>query len=585
MNDCRSLTLSCALVLFGLGAVSPTAAAARFNDAAAALAAEDAAALAAEDAAALVARGREHLAAGRIQPAREAFESAAKLEPGLATRIWLWRVDIADGQFDRVLSEVSSERRTGAKGPEIPLAVGLALLAKSEAAIATGSTGQVGLYLEDAMANLKEATDAEPERFADAFLPLARAAQLAGNNTTALAAARRAEAADPTSLEARLVRGRAALARSQEVDSDKEESSAALLEEARAAFRGALELIGDPKAPAQQLQAAQALVQVGHSHQFANQAKDADVAYAQALSIAPDAVDLQSLMTIVGAARFADVLKRGAADFTKRYGASDNRDATLQWWLGWALFSSSDAKNYPAAEAAFKTTLAKWPEYVNSWYYLFRLRYEVADWAGAQDALENYAKANLEGLVDTLRRGDEHEFPRVEFVVAKLAGANASTDAAWLSEFLARALPEDDPAAIAAQWNNAGLFWREAGDNRGGRNPKVRADAQKYAELSAMYERSWAAYSSALEIEPDNPAYLNDAAVILHYNLERDYDRALKMYAAAAENAQALLADKSLDPELKPIYELALRDSKNNRRALAAKIEAERKERAGGGAG
>ena len=28
------------------------------------------------------------------------------------------------------------------------------------------------------------------------------------------------------------------------------------------------------------------------------------------------------------------------------------------------------------------------------------------------------------------------------------------------------------------------------------------------------------------ELEPENPAFLNDTAVLLHYNLHRDYERA-----------------------------------------------------------
>jgi hypothetical protein len=81
------------------------------------------------------------------------------------------------------------------------------------------------------------------------------------------------------------------------------------------------------------------------------------------------------------------------------------------------------------------------------------------------------------------------------------------------------------------------------------------------------------AYERALALEPKNPAYLNDTAVILHYNLRRDFERALALYAEATVEANRLLEAGGLDPETKDVVQIALRDSKNNRRTLERQLE------------
>ena len=574
MSQLPYRSLSLALFVLPLWAAAPAGLGAQ----------TDATAATPEDAAALVRAGREHLDAGRWVDAREAFVSALRLAPSPAHQLWVWRADVGLGQHDRVLGEASSKRRAGERGPEIDFAVGMALLAKCELQIAEGSSGQVGMLLDDAVGRLKDAMDATDGAgdFQDGFLLLARAAHLSGNPEETLLAARRAEERMPNAVEPRVLRGKGALAqvRARE-DAGDAEAAKALIEEAVAAFRSAIDLLGAAKAPAEQTMAAETLVQLGYAHEFAKAPKLADEAYVRALAHAPDAVDLGALHGVLGAERFLSVMERGAVEFQKRNGARDPRDATLQWWLGWANLTSDESKRMPAAEAAFLAAVEKWPAYVNSWYYLFRVRYNLENWLGAKEALERYSQLAEEGLIDTLRRGGELEFARVEFLVARFssAGPERFPDAAWVSEFLARATLPEATEDVARHWNNAGLFWRDAGDTRGGRNAKVRADAERYAPIAEMYERSWKAYSKALEVEPENPAFLNDGAVLLHYNLERDYELALEMYASATVQAEKLLADKGLSAELRRIYELALRDSVNNRKLLEAKIEADKRKR------
>jgi hypothetical protein len=52
--------------------------------------------------------------------------------------------------------------------------------------------------------------------------------------------------------------------------------------------------------------------------------------------------------------------------------------------------------------------------------------------------------------------------------------------------------------------------------------------------------------------------------VILHYYLDRDLARAKEMYRKAAARAKEELAKPDLKPDLRELYETALRDSTNN---------------------
>ena len=162
-------------------------------------------------------------------------------------------------------------------------------------------------------------------------------------------------------------------------------------------------------------------------------------------------------------------------------------------------------------------------------------------------------------------------------VLGFLTGNQARTqparnlEAAWLSELRAEVRPEDPTA-----WNDIGLFYRDAGDAL----IRDRSEA-KQRERFEHYEKSLAAYRRALELAPDDPAYLNDTAVVLHYCFEKDLEEAKRMYLRSTERAQEELARTDLRPELREVYQIALRDSRNN----LQRLEALMKRRAGGEGG
>ena len=108
----------------------------------------------------------------------------------------------------------------------------------------------------------------------------------------------------------------------------------------------------------------------------------------------------------------------------------------------------------------------------------------------------------------------------------------------------------------ADDWNNYAFFCRE----------------------TRKYEESYAAYQHAIEIDPTNPCYLNDTALILHYHLHRDLEYAAELYGRAIEEANRVLADEKADSFVRQAAQTALRDASNNLALLKSG-----KTRAGGG--
>jgi tetratricopeptide (TPR) repeat protein len=100
-------------------------------------------------------------------------------------------------------------------------------------------------------------------------------------------------------------------------------------------------------------------------------------------------------------------------------------------------------------------------------------------------------------------------------------------------------------------WNNYGLVCRD---------------------LQA-FEESLRAYEKALALAPEDPQVLNDTAVILHYYLHRDYERAQDLYEKSIEASTKMLeTPDKLSPELKAATERVKQDATTNLANLAKGI-------------
>jgi tetratricopeptide (TPR) repeat protein len=525
------------------------------------------AAAARESADELIARGRAALAEGKLDDAQAAFDAAAALEASPRTRVWVVRGWIARGATDEALIAVDELKAARAPASDVDYLYGLAFHAAAAQAVASGSAGAfTQSQFQDAVAYLKRALAADAERYRDAWLALADAAWNAPDLETAAAAAAKAAEIEPANAAAHLIRGRVAFSRYSSARESDPSAAEALWKDSLAAFETAARVLGAPSERARMSQLADALVQIAYLHQWKQDVDAAAVAYSAAMAWDPALVDFGAVRSLVGAERFAAMVAAAVPQLEKRRGERDPVEATLLWWHGFAQF---EASRFAESEAAFRRTLELWPSYVNSWYYVFRCAYSQQRFADALAALERYFEADPDGLAAALASQPELNLPIVEYLVGWCAnGANHGGEpkndkAALLCEMLTRARPE-----VARYWNNLGLFLRDHGEQM-----RLRDKDVDPALLARQWEAAYAAYQRTLELEPENPNYLNDTAVMLHYYLDRELDRALAMYEKAARRADEELARKDLSPTDREIVQIAKRDSNDNLRKLKRLME------------
>ena len=512
--------------------------------------------------AAELARGRALLAAGRAAEAQPVFEAlSARDGDSLRTRVWVIRSWIDQGRINDSLDAIDAlDKLPENRGPALDYLYGMAFVAKARDYIGRNVQGQiVQMSYVDAVGFLQRATETDPELYGDALFPLAEAAWQSQEPEIARAAVERALARDPANAEAALLAGKLALARFAEVkgDAEREADAEADWQAARAGFERVVELAAASAEPARRALAAQAYNQLGHTFLWKERRAEAAGAYGAAAALDPTSIDFTQLLGALGPESFLAALEKAAGAPAPASDAQSSADATVLWWLGYARFAQ---KQYEGAEAAFTAAVGKAPAFVNSWWYVALARYHRQNYAGAVEAIARNWDENPADLVASVTAGKEIAVPIVTYLVGWCAQQTEplNAEAGMLCEVLANVEP-----AKSDHWNNAGLFWRDAGERlvrSGGAEEKARAKEH--------FEKAYAFYLHALEMEPDNPGFLNDTAVMLHYNLDRDLDRALAMYKQATARAEAELAKPDLDKDKREWFQIALRDSKNNTKLL-----------------
>ena len=148
--------------------------------------------------------------------------------------------------------------------------------------------------------------------------------------------------------------------------------------------------------------------------------------------------------------------------------------------------------------------------------------------------------------------------PRIDHLISNCYAREAWTEAAALAELCAEA-EDRNPR----HWNNLGLFLRYQADEA------KKDETLLPAVMTALAERSLEAYERALELAPDDPGLVNDTAVLLHYYLDRDLERAGEMYLRAAELARAKLSAEELPEDERASLEKVVADATANTAALA----------------
>ena len=503
---------------------------------------------------ALIAKGRALLAHGKAAEAQAIFEQAtAKDGSSLRTRTWILRSWMDQGRINDALGEIDKLAKDNSGRAEIDYLYGMAFFISAKDRIAQGAGGSiVAMNYGDTSRYLQAALKADPQTYTDAYATLAEAAWNTQEFAVARSAAEKACALEPNDIETAWLLAQIAFSQYQQAladDTHKAEADGHAKAVADACNK-ADQVCAKSTKEEDKLFRGKLHARLGELAEWKQDKAGAAKEYGLALGFDPASADLAGLFGRIGGESFLAAIEEGCAQFTKNWGEANKGDATLLWWLGYARL---DQKQYEKSEQAFAAAMKKWPQYYNAWFYTAMARYARQDYDGALAAITRHYDANRDDLVATFLQNRDYNLRVFDFLIGRSA-TKRDLDAAMLSEVQALAVGDN-----WNYWNNAGLFYRDAG------TPLQRSENEEDRKLAAGdFEKSYGCYQSALALEPNNPALLNDTAVMLHYYLDRDLEKAKEMYRKATERAQIELARKDLKPDLKELYTTALRDSKNN---------------------
>ncbi len=187
----------------------------------------------------------------------------------------------------------------------------------------------------------------------------------------------------------------------------------------------------------------------------------------------------------------------------------------------YAALAQFDAKQWSTAKRRFAATVAANPEFTNAHYYAMLAAYWDGDHELAEQQGVQFATRAARPFADLLRQLDSDARDTavniLEFLAARCFKAGRMAQSRDLNHVLAWV------RQTAVTWNNYAFLCRE----------------------TAKYEDSLVGYEHALELEPEDPQLLNDAAVILQYHLasEENLARAKEMYERAIRNAEQVLRE------------------------------------------
>lgn len=505
---------------------------------------------------ALIAKGREKLEAGDGAGAEALFAQAAQADGNtLKTRTWVLRSWLAQARINDTLNELDQLAKSST-APELDYLYGVAFALDARASIASNSTGPfTGEKIADSLRFIEKALAADAARFRDATVLACWSAWQLQEFDRGRAAADAAAKHWPQNPESFYQLGRFALAQYERdhLDEAKKLAADAHRKTSRAALEQAATMLAGATSADARATLARVSVDLGHIFALDKDTARAVEAYARAIGNDPTLVNYSQLLSALGQEAMLAALEAGEKAFVANWGADNVADAGLLWWLGWSRLQQ---KQFPEAEQAFAASVKKVPAYVNCWLYIARCRYSTKDFGGAVDALVRYFELDARDLGASLTQDFNFNLPMLDFLVGWCATQKPprTEHAGVLSEAQAIAKPDE-----LRYWNNAGLFYRDAGE------PFRRsADEAKQTRAAELFERAYESYSMALSLAPDDPAILNDTAVMLHYYLDRETERAKEMYKRSNARAAELLKKPDLSRDERELYQTALRDSANN---------------------
>lgn len=428
--------------------------------------------------------------------------------------------------------------------PDTNFLYGKAFVTKAESLIAQGiGSNQISFSYLDAVRFLERAVEQNPSH-GQAWLLLGKAQFGSSETEKAAHAAEQATKFLPKDPESFQLRGEIAFARYQEAKSnDDAEGMKNSSQTALDCFQRATKL-SDRFAPAWE--------KLGDLYAWLGKDAEAKEAYIMAMGIAPKEATGSRLLQRAGAAEWTTVFEKALAESKKLRPEGHKTNAMLFWYLGYAHHSGKRAEK---AHEAFTRATKLDPELLSAYYYLGRIEYfDRKEYLKSAEAFGVYAAKNPDALTALVKAADQagdNLSSIVEFLVGEAYNKGKVATARELARIVAFLDPEK-----ARNWNNYAFFCRE----------------------TRKYEDSYAAYSNAVEKDPENPQLLNDCALILQYHLHRDLDLAREMYEKAVVNAKAILEGKMKSSASQDEVRTALRDASSNLAKLKLRPQGEESE-------
>ncbi|MFT5197384.1 MAG: tetratricopeptide (TPR) repeat protein [Planctomycetota bacterium] len=526
----------------------------------------------------LIKQGRALLKAGKTDAALALFEQADKASgQSSETHIWVLRAWMDQDRINDAFNEADKLRDAGHKSAGLDYLYGYGSFAKAKKLMREGAGASIGFAFGDAVSYLQAALDQDEATFADAWVTLAHASWYAPELDRAERAILKAVEHDPKSALVHSVQGEIYFSLYKDLVGRTPQGEAAdrtFAKTALASFSRAADLTPDKKESAPQQFAIWR--QMGNVHAWLTDLSKAGECFAEALSWDPQMMDYnmmwQTMAPKSDLTAFNASLATGLTGYKKRFGEHGAGAGMLLWWLGYGQLT---AKDFEAAEVSFLESVERNKDYANSWFYVGMARYYQAQYQEACEGWLAYWDIDPTSLVTTIRGNVGANVPILVFATGKVSDAGYQRQdslANWkLAERMNVVLSATEPGN-GLYWNNLGLLRRDIGELT-----MRSVEGVKDEDVIKLYEDSYVAYAKAVSFAPNDPGYLNDAAVLLQYYLGRDLDTAREYYDKAQVEAQKLIeaeswaslpADKRADEEER--IRTALRDGADNLRKMDA---------------